>query len=331
MTVRLNDEEVDKYFYEVASGRRNVSVKNVRGRVIDVSIRHPTPEERIEGNRIYENVYKKALNRKILTREEMEKNFIPNNKLYNQVDIQRMSKLKSDIAVLKIGLKKPILSGMVKRQKKEKLNKLEYELFYICYEKEHKYYEATCETLSNKKRNHYFAYICPEKYGEIGTRFWKNKNSFASSINIVLVLNIIREFTIFNAGIDHGILRAIARSQKVKTMWVISTKTGAPLFGIPMSGGQQFFSQPISRWTTNQMNLAGWLNYYQNVSESSDPPPEYITEDDEKFDKFVQDMIRKKETERIKNIGSTSGKRRGSRDHEDLILFGDEREAYFSN
>lgn len=311
MTVRLNDEEIKTYFYEIATGRRNVCIEKTNNENLFISIRQPTTEEKILGQWVYDQEFNRAVNvSRIKTISQMKRDFIEENTSYNQKEMSLISDFDSRILVLRLNLKKP-MDEIIKLEQNQKLKNIEDRLFYIKYKKETKFLQNTAEALANSKRNRHYTFVCTEKFACPGQSFWNSKEEFQNS-NIVLILKIIREISSFHVGMEHGILRAIVKDNTVRTMWRASVKTGAPFFGIPMQGGSNVFSNPASRWTPDQVNLVGWLMYYQNIEESSEPPPKHILEDDELLDKYVNSLIRKKELERVKSANKTGSNNTGS-------------------
>ena len=310
MTVRLNDEQVRTYFYEIATGRRNISIEKGNGDKVLLSIRQPTTEEKILGQWIYDQEYDRAIKSKIKTVSQMKTDFIEGNTSYNEKELSLIAGLESSIEVAKIKLKKD-MDDIVRLEKNQKLKNLEERLFYIKYSKETKFLQNTAEALANSKRHRHYTFVCTEKFASLGQKYWDDNKSFQHTNNI-LVLRIVKELSSFLAGMDHGILRAIVKDTMIRTMWRGSVKTGSPFFGIPMQGGSNVFSEPVSRWTPDQVNLIGWLMYYQNIEESGEPPPEHVLKDDELLDKFVSNLIRSKELERIKSMNKTGGSTAGS-------------------
>lgn len=100
-----------------------------------------------------------------------------------------------------------------------------------------------------------------------------------------------------------------------RARWKASTKTGSPLF-----------EGATIDWNINQVHLAFWSNFYDNIFEHPERPENKVIDNDDLLDKWVRDKTKEmeelqKKNRHTKNYGSSS---KSAYDHEDVIIFDEE-------
>lgn len=91
-----------------------------------------------------------------------------------------------------------------------------------------------------------------------------------------------------DSGLNDEDIRLIAKSVEWRMIWN-SSKATRSIFGIPSS-----------ELTSEQLSLLSWSSFYDNISESADPPTDEVIEDDMALDGWlvVQSRKRKEDNKR---------------------------------
>jgi len=317
MSVVLNDEEVRLYFSEIATGTRTITVKNSKGKELLGILRQPTALEYRVGAEIYKDTFEDSIVNNIRTRKQLETDFIKQYNFLTEAELSKLSRLESELKVLRKQLIRLSGEPILVRQRREDLDKKEIE-YYTLFSKRAKYYTETAEYQAESTEMFHYAKFC--------ISLWKTTESFLVERDDVLRRQAIQQLTSFVRGFDQGTLRALARNPIIRTRWRASKKTGNPFFGIPMQGGNQFLGSPSAYWTPDQIGMSSWLMYYDDVTEAFEAP-EWLLKDDEKLDRWVEKKMEAKERERIKKLGV--GSDRDAYDHEEVIVFGDDKDLLF--
>jgi hypothetical protein len=318
MSVVLTDAEAILYFTEIASATRSFAVEDEVGTQRRGVLQQPTPLQRRVGAETYRETYEVCLKEGIRTRKQLETDFLERYQPLTDQEQATLRRLEGQRAVIE---KKILRSGsepLLLRQQREELEKVNVE-YYSLLSKRTNYYTSTAEYQAERSEMIYYAECC-------ATDVWPTPAGFRNETDRVLIERMVNHLAGFIRGFDQGTLRALARSPVVRTRWRVSNKTGSPFFGIPMAGGQAFFARPTADFTQDQINLCSWLMYYDDVSQAFEAP-EWILNDDDKLDKWVEKKVQEREAERLKRVGS-SGKT--GHDHQDVIVFDEDREFMFA-
>jgi len=193
-------------------------------------------------------------------------------------DRLKLSSLRSKLEAQKILLGKTTKVRARQDRIKEVINNLETEIRVIEYKEKSKY-AMTAETKAEEAK---ILYLCWASCYNFFTNelYWNSYNLFLNESDYLLRQKITSEFILFYSGILTSHVRAIARSNLWRIKYVTSLKTSETLFGVP-----------TSKYTNDQLNLAYWSHYYQNIYEMlpEDQPPESIIDDDESLDAYLKD------------------------------------------
>jgi hypothetical protein len=116
-------------------------------------------------------------------------------------------------------------------------------------------------------------------FNEDDSLFWNNYNVALKENRIDLKNRILSKYLRFYSGLPTSIIRFIARSNLWRIRYVNSMKTSDPLFGVATSS-----------YTTDQLSLAYWSNYYQNIYEMmpDDRPTDMVIDDDDALDAYMK-------------------------------------------
>lgn len=115
-----------------------------------------------------------------------------------------------------------------------------------------------------------------------------------------------------------------------RARWKASTKTHTPLF-----------EGCTTDWNINQVALAFWSNFYDNIFEHPERPENKVIDNDDLLDKWVKDKTKEMEELARKNSKkhrNGSGISMSAHDHSEVIIFDEEEweevieeEEYYSD
>jgi hypothetical protein len=341
MSLILSDEQIEQYLSEITTGLKSVIIdisdflsekaptENIQKKYKFI-LRHPSLIERRIANMRYNDAYAKAQEEGFRSLSELEKDFIEKYNLYTENDKKREDYLRAEIDVQN-ALFKAAKQPSYKEKYRESLEAAKSKYFNWVFKKL-KYNDHTRESISDKARILYLVSVCTLDYATLD-QYWENEDQFYNNNDAIFNSLVLKRLQIelkdFLVGYETRVLRAIARSNQWKSIWSISLKTGAPLFGVPLTGGKNIFDGPVSSWTHAQIQLCNWSMLYDSVMRGMEPPPNSIYENDELFDKYVSKLVEKQERERIKNLGASGG---SAYDHGDVVVIDpQEKELLFDD
>jgi len=268
----LTNEEIEHYLEQIASGIKIVDVDDKT-----LLFRYPSIDDKLKVRRIYRLEYKRSIEEGLLSTDDMQK-LVEDRKIISDKDRLKLSSLRSKLEAQKILLGKTTKVRARQDRVKEVINNLETEIQEIEY-KERSKYAMTAETKAEEAK---VLYLCWASCYNFFTNelYWNSYNLFLNESDYLLRQKITSEFILFYSGILTSHVRAIARSNLWRIKYVTSLKTSETLFGVP-----------TSKYTNDQLNLAYWSHYYQNIYEMlpEDQPPESIIDDDESLDAYLKD------------------------------------------
>jgi hypothetical protein len=327
----LTDSEIVKYINEITTGLRPVKVrKNGGKREADVTImlRQPFGEEKRIAQLHYDNAFAQAKEDGFRTKEQIQKDFIEHYEIYTELDKTKERSLKGDVDALKL-MYKTALTPQYKASYKDKIYDAENK-YYEFISKKTAYEKFSVETISDMARLKYLVFCCSLDIYTLKS-MWSNYEKYQDERDFVLVSDLINHLGIFILGYTSDVLRAIARSHQWRSIWNVSSKTQATLFGMPIGvqrTGNNPFTSPVADWSNAQLQLCGWSIFYDNLMQSSEPPPRQVMEDDDLCDKYVENQIEKQEKERFKSIGPKGS---GHGGETDIFILGDEKTFLFTD
>lgn len=270
--MELTNEEIEHYLEQIASGIKIVDVDDKA-----LLFKYPSIDDRLKVRRIYRLEYKRSIEEGLLSTDDMQK-LVEDRKIISDKDRFKLSSLKSKLEAQKILLGKTTRVRARQDRVKEVINNLETEIREIEYKEKSKY-AMTAETKAEEAK---ILYLCWTSCYNFFTDklYWNSYDLFLKEPGYLFRQKVTSEFILFYSGVLTSHIRAIARSNLWRIKYVTSLKTSEPLFGVP-----------TSKYTNDQLNLAYWSHYYQNIYEMlpEDQPPEGIIDDDESLDAYLKD------------------------------------------
>lgn len=295
MSVELSYEELDEYITTVSTGIKLVRVSAASGGNIDLLFKQPTSEDRMFARFVYKQTYAQAKTEGLKTVSEMEEIMLKRGIISEEYfeEIKSLEKkLEAQRTILaktyRVKARQERLVGIIQgleeelRAKKQKRDKL---------------LGITAEAKANEARLFYLCSKCVFKSEK--ERLWETEKDFNSEKDLTFRMEALSEFADFVAGLPTSLVRYIARSNLWRVRYLTSVKTGADLFG-----------RPISEYTPDMINLLYWSHYYQSIYDMmpDDQPDEEIVDDDSALDAYMDDYYKRIKNERASRRGKSSGK-----------------------
>ena len=304
--MELSYEEVDNIIRKIAIGKDLVCVGNDF-----YYIHYPTNFLKTKAKLLRDNAYKNALNEGLLPKKDLE-DLILTRGIFSKDDENAVSKLQSKLEAQEILLSKTTKVRANQERIKKTISELKNDLSKILVKKYSKLYMSA----DNKAEEDMYSFLCSEcVYIDDNIKYWKTFKDFLEDRNNDIKNELFSFFMSFMHGIDTSVIRYIARSNLWRIRYTSSLKTSEPLFGIPLVD-----------YTTDQLNLLYWSNFYEQVYSmlSSDRPSEAIIEDDDALDKFMEEYYKDMNNETtIKREHKNKSKGKGSLsafDSEEVII-----------
>ncbi len=270
--LNLSNEEVREYISQIIMGQKIVEISCNGGSNIYI-FRVPRSDIKLRADLFYNQVKAKAIRFGLLTRSQMEKF----SRKYEVVDFDFVNKMLEKIE-RNLEKEKTILlhsrHALQIAEKRRKIYALENEIAYW-KSKINFVYWHTAESKAEQQRTLFI--ICESIYKLDNTKAWNSIADFLQD-NTVCQNDIINLYVNFAEGLDVSIIRYIARHPEWSIYWR-SLK----------SANDCLFNQPVTEWDINKLLLVHWSQFYDDIMKSPEPPPQYIIDNDDDLDKWLQD------------------------------------------
>ena len=267
-------EEIDATIRKIASGKEILFISDKF-----IYIVHPNNEIKIKAAIIREAAYEEAKKEGLLPRKKLEE-LIYERGIFSQKDEEAVSKLQSKIEAQEILLAKTLKVRANQDRIKKTISELQNELDQLLFKKQSKLYMSA----DNKADEEMYNFMCSEcVYLDSNIKYWSSYQEFIEDKNFEKKDKIFSTFMKLLRGVDTSIVRYIARSNLWRIRYISSLKTSEVLFNVP-----------IVEYTSDQLNLIHWSNYYEQVYSmlSSDRPSDTIIEDDIMLDKYMEEYYK---------------------------------------
>ena len=299
----LTYDEIEQYLVGIFSGKAYVYVDDFL-----LVFKYPTNEIKQRANLVYERSFTKAVKEGMLPAVELEK-LVEKRNIITVEELNKLKKLKGQLEAQEIILGKTTRVKANQDRIKQVINRLRHEIRQIEFKKSSKLL-MSAETKAEEDKTFYVCSSCV--YTEEDVLFWPSYKSALKETRLDLKDRILLKYLRFYSGLPVSIIRSIARSNIWRIRYVNSIKTSDPLFGVP-----------TSKYTTDQLNLSYWSNYYQNIYEMlpEDRPSDIVIEDDDALDAYMKTFYeeRNKEEAHRKHVNKRSGKL-SAFDSEEVII-----------
>jgi hypothetical protein len=291
--IEISFEELEEHITTVSTGIKLVHIDGAGGGST-LLFRHPTSEEKMFARFVYKQTFQRALDDGMKTVDEMTE-ILRERGIISEESDQEIKKLEGKIegqrAILakthKVAARQDRLIGIIKTLEEE-LKKLKI--------KRDRLLGLTAEAKANEAKLFFLCSKCVFRSEK--ERLWETEEDFNNERDLIFRVEVLSAFSEFVSGLPTSLIRYIARSNLWRVRYVTSVKTGADLFG-----------RPISEYSPDMVNLLYWSHYYQSVYEMmpEDQPSDDVITDDAALDAYMDNYYKELKNERAARSGRTSG------------------------
>ena len=288
----LTYDEIEHHLSSIFSGREYLYINDMM-----LIFKHPSNDVKQRASLVYKKSFNEAVKGGMLPVKDLEE-LLSKRSIITAEEIAKLEKLRSQLSSQEILLGKTTRVKANQDRIKQIINRLRHDIFQIEFKRSSKLLMSA----ENKAEEEKTFFICSRCiFNEDDSLFWPTYERAQRENRLDLKDEIFSAYIRFYSGLPSSIIREIARSNVWRIRYISSVKTSDPLFGVP-----------TSLYTTDQLSLAYWSNYYQNIYEMmpEDRPSESIIEDDDSLDAymktFYEERTRQDATRRSKS--NRSGK-----------------------
>lgn len=290
--MNLTYDEIEQYLVSIFNEFIYVYIDD-----LVLIFRYPSNNVKQKANFIYEKAFNDAVKAGLMPNKELEE-LVERRNLISADEIIQLKKLQGQLEAQEILLGKTTRVKANQDRIKHVINRLKSDIQHIEFKKKSKLL-MSAETKAEEYKTFYVCSRCV--YNEDNSLFWPSHEEALKEKRIDLKDHILIKYLRFYSGLPVSIIRAIARSSLWRIRYISSVKTSDPLFGIP-----------TSEYTVDQLNLAYWSNYYQNIYDMlpEDRPSEMVIEDDDALDAYMKTFYEERNREEAakRHTNKRSGK-----------------------
>lgn len=288
--IDISFEELEEHITTVSTGMKLIHIGGADSGST-LLFRHPTSEEKMFARFVYKQTFERAQEDGMKTVEEMTEILKERGIISEESDQEIKTlegKIKGQQAVLakthKVEARQDRLIGIIKTLEEE-LAKLK--------NKRDRLLGLTAEAKANEAKLFFLCSKCVFKSEK--ERLWETEEDFNNERDLIFRIEVLSAFSEFVSGLPTSLVRYIARSNLWRVRYVTSVKTGADLFGIP-----------ISEYSPDMVNLLYWSHYYQSIYEMmpEDQPSDDLIADDAALDSYMDSYYKEMKNERAARAGS---------------------------
>jgi hypothetical protein len=266
----LSYEEIEKNLNKIFTGKEFINVNDML-----LEFRFPSAVIKQKASMIFEKAREDAIKQGMLSKEDLEA-LVEKRNLISAAEILKLKKLYSQLEAQEVLLGKTTLVKANQDRIKQVINRLRHDINEIEYKKNSKLL-ISADVKAEEERSFYLCSRCV--YKEDGNLLWATHKDACAEKNIEFKDRVLINYIRMCSGVSTPIVRELSRSIPWRIRYINSMKTSDPLFGVP-----------TSEYTTDQLNLVYWSNYYQNIFDMmpEDRPSDMVIEDDDALDAFMK-------------------------------------------
>ena len=265
---------IESTIQDVCTGYRFCTVQNSLNDELNIILSSPNLSDIMWYEFWYNKFLKQALDSKMMTEIELINNAIKLD-LWSSHNDSEINKIKEGIVNLKeaIDPKRGIYkdSPIKIKQTKKRIAKEQNILDDLLKAKSSIISDST-ESYANSMSH---LYLMPKISRDLENNLIWNFKDFIEFTDLVLLNNILSEY--FNKSLDMTTIRDIAKSNEWRFKWSGAQKSHDGLFG-----------RAVSDYSQEQSLLVMWSQIYDSAYESTDRPSNYVIEDDDLFDRWLE-------------------------------------------
>jgi len=272
----LSHEEIDNYLSRISSGKEYLFVEDRQDFIV---VTYPRLEVKQQANLIYDNAYQEALKEGLLPLQEFEK-LLEERGVFTEEDTDALNKLRGKLEAQQVLLSKTLKVRANQERIKIVIANLQSEIDAIIYKK-HSKLMMSAESKAEEIKNQFMCWA--SLFDMTGNLLWPTYTAYMQASPSTLKNTALSTFITLLNGLDTSIIRFLARS----TLWRIRYTTS-------MKTSECLFNRATSEYTTDQLNLVYWSNFYDNVYNMmpDQRPSDDVIEDDELLDKFMEEYYK---------------------------------------
>ena len=233
-------------------------------------LRPPTEEERARAAIVYDEEYENTLVEGMMSSADAIAHAVSVGR-WSDRDDATIEGLRSDIEKLIRGMLGYLLQSDRLEVIRKALRRAEDALTTKLLEREVLLGE-TAETYARMRQQ--WALVGMIAEDDAGQPIWPTIEAFESCENTGLVQALV-DFYFVGSRFPTRVIRAIARNDPWRSVWMAAKNTGFP------------FASPPTRWSEDQKELVRWSQVYDAAFESMDRPSQRVIEDDDLFDSWL--------------------------------------------
>ena len=295
--MELNHEEVEAIISKISSGKDFIYDESRKDFIV---LTYPSNELKQISDVVYKTTYDRAIKEGLLPLKDLE-NLLEERGVFTDEDQKLLTRLKSKLEAQNILLSKTVKVRANKERIIKVINDLKSQIETTIYKKRSKLI-MSADSKSEESKNQYMCWACAKDLQS--NLIWPSYEQYMSEANFNLRNSVLSSFITLINGVDLTTVRFVARSTLWRIRYISSMKTSDPLFGVP-----------AANYTSDQLNLAYWSNFYDQVYSMmpDDRPQPSVIENDELLDAYMDEYYKElsndssiSRSNRSKNKGSMS-------------------------
>ncbi len=301
--MNLDYDEIETYLSKIFSGVEYIYITDVF-----LEFRFPSNNIKQKASLVFERSKKQAIAQGMLSKEDL-KELIEKRNLISVEETHKLRKLYSQLEAQEILLGKTTRVKANQDRIKQVINRIRHNIAEIEFKKQSKLL-MSADNKAEEDKSFYLCRMCT--YKEDGVLLWPTQYEAENEKKLDFKDKVLVAYLKMYSGLPTTVIRELARSTIWRIRYVNSMKTSDSLFGVP-----------TSEYTTDQLNLAYWSNYYQNIYDMmpEDRPSDMVIEDDDTLDAYMKTFYEERNRQEAgrKHTNKRSGKL-SAFDSEEVII-----------
>lgn len=274
--MELTHDEVESVITKISSGKAYVYIED---NLSFVEVTQPCNELKQRADIIYNNSYNEAIESGLLPLKDFIE-LLKSRGVITDKDQVDLDKLRSKLEAQNVLLSKTVKVRANQTRIKNTIYDLQSQIDNLIYKKQSKLV-MSAESKADEYKTQFMCFNCARSLDS--QELWSSFKDYMSDQNFEVKNKIINAFIELTNGTKVEVVRFIARS----TLWRIRYNTS-------MKTSEQLFGVPTTQYTSDQLNLTYWSNFYDNVYSMmpDDRPSDAIIEDDKLLDTFMDEYYK---------------------------------------
>jgi len=284
----MDEVNIEEQIRSIVSGRWIVETQSPDPKRRIVIMRHPTQKE-MQLADFYKEKFVEENKVNLMSASEATGMAIKNQIWFPHYDElleelqDRATQLEKDVADYKEQSKKIIAYRNRAKIAQKELDRVSERIANLLSRKQ-SVFGNTLEYVSERRRLYSIVGMVSEQID--GKPLWNDDFDLEQDGGL---LDGLASSYLQNLRTDTSIIRKVARSNHWRFRWAVGKNNAESLFG-----------RPIYDLSVTQQELLFWSQVYDSAIEAYEPPPNFVIEDDEKFDKWLEEKGKEREKESIK-------------------------------